>query len=137
MRRQSRASHPLNRRSTLVGTRRGVRAEFMLVAVHPPSPTPRSYLAKLSRSAIPPNHHRECRHETDRHTHTQNTRNPVCQPPLVPVIFPFCFFFYLSKISRGSPSFSNLFYEVPFFLFFTIFMLLLCFCDNLSRCCEV
>lgn len=48
------------------------RPEFMPVAaVHPPSPTPRSYLAELSRSAIPPNHHREYRHETEpTHTHT-------------------------------------------------------------------
>lgn len=46
-------------------------AEFMPVAaVHPPSPTPRSYLVELSRSAIPPNHHREYRHETEPRTRT-------------------------------------------------------------------
>lgn len=41
-----------------------------VAAVHPPSPTPRSYLVELSRSAIPPNHHREYRHETEPRTRT-------------------------------------------------------------------
>lgn len=65
------------------------RPEFMPVAaVHPPSPTPRSYLAELSRSAIPPNHHREYRHETEP-THTYIHIYMLVPSPLVPAIFSF------------------------------------------------
>lgn len=128
MGRQSRASHSLNRCFDVEGgegregegKRKGGEAEFMPVAaVHPPSPTPRSYLAELSRSAIPPNHHREYRHETEPCTRTHvHTLVPFrCQPSPPP--FGLCNFLLLSRFFRSRKGFDN----------FTIFLLASCETD--------